>query len=235
MTPESGRVANETQLQVTIDWNRMQDAAVDGSIAINGPGDAPVSVRIQPLRSPGNTAQSLNGSVESDRCVSIEAEHFTASHDAGARWERIPSHGRTLSSMTIFPVTAASAAPPADSACLEYRMYLFDAGDVDVGAIVAPTLAFVPSRGLRYGVSFDDQAPQVVVILADKSLNAWDTSVKDAVRSSHSHHLLATPGYHILKFWQVDAGVVLQKLVVDLGGVQPSYLGPPESFRHVAP
>jgi hypothetical protein len=33
----------------------------------------------------------------------------------------------------------------------------------------------------------------------------------------------------------VDPGIVLERLVVDAGGVRPSYLGPPESFRVPAP
>ena len=56
--------------------------------------------------------------------------------------------------------------------------------------------------------------------------------VKDGVRKVKSTHSVATSGYHTLKFWMVDPGVALQKLVVNLGGVKPSYLGPPESYHH---
>jgi hypothetical protein len=133
--------------------------------------------------------------------------------------------------MTIFPVTAASANPPLNSPCLEYKMYLFHSGNFEVEAILAPTLNFVPGRGLRYALSFDDQAPQVVDALTDNSTADWSKTVKDSVRKVKTTLAVGTPGEHTLKFWMIDPGVVLQKIVVDAGGVKPSYLGPPESYR----
>ena len=176
--------------------------------------------------------QKLTGFVESGGYVSIEAEHYTRKTDAtGARWERIEDYGRTLSSMTIFPVTAASVTPPVDAPCLEYQLYTFDAGPVEVEAILAPTLNFVPGRGLRYGLSFDNDAPQIVDALAHHSERDWEMAVADSARKVKTSFKLAAPGAHALKFWMVDPGVVLQKLVVNFGGVKSSYLGPPESHR----
>jgi len=42
---------------------------------------------------------------------------------------------------------------------------------------------------------------------------------------------LTKPGAHVLKFWAVDPGVVLQKIVIEARDIAPSYLGPPESFH----
>jgi hypothetical protein len=42
-------------------------------------------------------------------------------------------------------------------------------------------------------------------------------------------HYVARPGRHTVTFWALAPGLVLQRLVVDAGGLRPSYLGPPES------
>jgi hypothetical protein len=113
-------------------------------------------------------------------------------------------------------------------------MYLFDPSQVELDAILAPSLNFLPGRGLRYAVSFDDQLPQIIDALAKNSIEDWSTSVEDNVRISKSTHVLSGTGYHTLKFCMVDPGIVLEKLVVELRPVRPSYLGPPESYRGLA-
>ena len=65
---------------------------------------------------------------------------------------------------------------------------------------------------------------------AQNGNRAWEKSVGDNAHSAISKHTLAQPGEHTLELWMIDPGVVLQKLVIDLGGVKPSDLGPPESF-----
>jgi hypothetical protein len=232
LSKAQGRIEKEERLSVSVDWSKAPQGSQQGSVRIAGPGGGPVVVKVELFNPRQPARDSLAGFVESDGYVSIDAEHYTAKNDTpGARWEMIPDYGRTLSSMTVLPMTAASVTPPNGSPSLEYRMYLFHPGKVEVQAILAPTLDFVPGRGLRFAVSFDDQPPQILDALARNSLKDWEESVKDSVRTVKSTHDVAELGYHVLKFWMVDPGVTLQKLVVDLGGLKPSYLGPPESFR----
>ena len=67
--------------------------------------------------------------------------------------------------MSIFPVTAPSVQPPENSPRLDYRMYLFTTGAVEVTSILGPCLNFAPDRGARLAVSFDDEAPQVLTVV----------------------------------------------------------------------
>jgi Gylcosyl hydrolase family 115 C-terminal domain len=226
-----GTLGSDQRLWVSVDWRKAPKGSGSGTVKLAGAGTDSVAVKVRIFNPELPTKTSLQGFVEGDGYVSIEAAHYTHKTDtASARWDEIADYGRTLSSMTLFPVTAASVTPP-DAPCLQYQMYLFSPGTVQVETILAPTLNFVPGRGLRYAIAFDDQPPQTVDILANNSQADWETSVKDSVRKIQSTHTLATSGDHVLKIWMVDPGVVLQKIVVNTGGLKPSYLGPPESYH----
>ena len=53
--------------------------------------------------------------------------------------------------------------------------------------------------------------------------------VADNIRIARTLHKVTRPGRHVLKYWFVDPTPVLQKLVIDAGGLKNSYLGHPES------
>jgi glycosyl hydrolase family 115 (putative glucuronidase)/glycosyl hydrolase family 115 len=238
VTPSNGRVDKETRLTVSVEWDRVPNGTHTATITLDGPGapggpSAPRVIQAIISNPASPSRDAVKGFVETGGYISIEAEHYTrAVSPAPVRWQVIPNLGRTLSGVTAFPVTAAAHRPGGNGARLEYQLYLLDSGTVAVKAYVSPTLAFTGAKtGVRYAISVDDEAPQVVNITADSSNPGWERSVADNIRILTTRHMLARAGSHVLRFWLVDPGVVLQKLVIDAGGERPSYLGPPESFH----
>jgi hypothetical protein len=165
--------------------------------------------------------------------TAIEAEHYTQAVDASPiAWQRLPDLGRTLGAVTTFPVTAPpTEAPGGSSPHIEYRISLAQAGPVVVSAYLAPTLDFTNTTGLRYAVSIDDEAPQLINLhtglTLDTSNRPWQQAVAQNIIVKTSEHRVAAAGPHVVKFWRVDPGVVLEKLVVSQGAVPATYLGPP--------
>lgn len=228
----SGTVDRDVRIQVTARWNEVPPGTDRGTLTIAGPDGVKVQVGVPVLHPAAPRPDALEGFVEAGGYVSMEAEHFTrAVAPAGRTWQVIPNHGRTLSGVTPFPVTTAASLEPASAMRLEYRAYLFAPGPVEVDVYLSPTQNFQPGPGRRYAVSLDEEAPQVVNVHADQSLAAWERSVANGVTTLTTKHVVAGPGYHLLKFWALDPGLVLQKVVVRRPGVRPSYLGPPESAR----
>jgi len=246
----AGTVSKEQRVAVGINWAQAPVGRDEGDIVVQQKDGAAVTVHVTAFKPASPTRDTLDGFVETDHYVSINAAHFTGETLVdGARWAEIPDYGESLSAMTVLPVTAASLLPPKAAPTLQYRMYLFDSGKVSVQAILAPTLNFAPEHGLRYAVSFDDQPPVTVDALADGSQQAWARAVSDGVRRVTTMLRVSSPGYHTLKFRMIDPGVVLDKLVVGFANpdaeqvpgtaaltqplVPESYLGPPESYHRM--
>src|SRR5262249_36314697 len=151
VTEFSGMIEKEERLWVSIDWSKAPNGLSRGTVTVAG-ANREVTVAINAFNPSEPTRASLRGFVEGEGVVSMEAEHYTDRKDAGAnRWIRIENYGHTLSGMRATgPVDAPAASPSNDSPCLEYRMYLFSTGEVELTAITGPTLNFIPGRGIRF-------------------------------------------------------------------------------------
>lgn len=229
VTPKSGRVKGQQRVTLSVDWSALKDGANQLPLTIrSGSGETATAT----IRAYKMSAKGQRGFIESNGFVSIEAPHFdSAVNTPEVKWHVLPDHGRTLSGVTSFPVTTPRQTPGPDAGYIEYKVNFTSTGNFKVFAYFSPTIDFTGGDGLEYGISIDDAKVQVVNMHDDKSHRAWQESVKDNIRISVSNHTVSTPGQHVLKFWRVDPGVVLQKIVIDTGGLHASYLGPPESAR----
>lgn len=169
---------------------------------------------------------------ESGGYVSIEAPHYTrVVNGNGIDWKILPDHGRTGSAITAFPVTAASQEPGGNSPHLEYDIYLMEGDSFRVMAYFSPTLNFHNNEGLQYAVSIDNEAPQIISINKDdNNVRLWNEWVANNIILKTTRHYAKGTGKHTLKFWMVSPCVVLQKIIIDKGGLKASYLGPPETL-----
>lgn len=169
-----------------------------------------------------------------DGYISMEADHYTKGiNSRGIVWKVLPDLGRTGSSVTPFPVTAANQTPGGNAPQLQYQFCIDDTvSSIQLLAYFSPTLNFNNDEGLQYAVSIDDGAPQVVVLNKDDNqLKTWGKWVADNIIVKTTTHVVKKTGKHVLKYWMVTPAVVLQKLVINAGGLKDSYLGPPETRR----
>jgi hypothetical protein len=234
---KNGMIEKEKRIWVSVDWKKAPTGRHKIPIEITGSDNNKVTIQAV-IFNPSTPAQkSVNGFVESNGYVSIEAEHFTrAIKSDSVNWIKIPNLGRTGSSMSILPVTANSQKSEGNNPRLEYKFYLFTTGEVTIKTYLSPTLNY-NNEGIRYAVSIDNEEPQIVNIHQGETIPDWkypmwwNQIVSNNIRIKATQHTITKPGEHVLKFWMVDPGIVLQKIIIETGDVKPSYLGPPESFN----
>lgn len=167
---------------------------------------------------------------EKDGYISMEAANFSKKNEsANVRWEIIPNLGKTLSGITTFPQNYYPNSN--ENIYLEYDFQLESEGEFPVYILVSPTLNFNENKGLRYAVSVDGQQEQIVNINDKYDVRKMERWQAKSINQTITKHNFSKKGKHTLRFRVLEPGIVLQKIMIDTGGLKPSYLGAPESSR----
>ena len=222
-----------TKIFVEIDWENApaQSQKVEFEVLSKGVKML-VSVPVKVVES-----NNAKGFVENNGVISIEAANYTkATNTDQISFVTIPNLGRTNSAVTTQPVTAPRQTINKEAANLEYPIFCQDKGEYKLKVYFSPTLNYQKSEGLKLAISIDDNSPVVINMHDDATIadwkypKWWNTAVGNNSILKSIDIRIPESGNHVIKYWPIDPGVVLQKIVLEKKSVQrPNYLGPPES------
>ncbi|MEJ5264196.1 MAG: glycosyl hydrolase 115 family protein [Bacteroidales bacterium] len=230
LSKDSGTIIDEQRIHVWVDWSQVPLGKSTSRIWVEM-NHQTVTIEIPLLHMDTLQLSSFKGFVATNGYVAMEAPHYQRAH-AGKdlKWKIIDNLGRTHSAMLVKPSVFSFDTITDDTPYLEYRFYSTDTGKVTVETCLSPTLNFNENNGLRYAISIDNEMPQIVNMNQTYTLKQWEKWVADNILKVTTRHHLTQNAEHTLKLWLLDGGIVLQRIVIDLGAQKPSYLGPPESF-----
>lgn len=237
----------DVRVYVDVDWSRIPGAfGAKSTLNISSStdygtqgGNPQVIVQVNRTSVPSSFE---NGFVESAGQLAWEAEHYTRvtpspSH-SNLTYTVLPKYGRTLSAVKLNDSLAESLSSTT-APVLEYDFFTFtpttSAQGLNVTLILSPSLNINPKKPLAYIAQVDDKPEQRRQYVIDQPqpnfpVN-WGITVAQNAWYNTTNFGEVKPGKHTLKIWLVEANVILQKVVLDLGGVVYSHNGPPESYR----
>lgn len=237
---KQGNTPTEDRINVSIDWNKVPAGKkVFGYIDISSNNNEKETVYVSVFNPESPTVQEMKGLfVQDNGYVSINAADFhRKSENKDIKISLIPNLGIENTSVQLGnPVAARQDTRMNNPASIEYDFYTFEQGSVDVYTYVLPTFVICKDRGYaghesttieaQYGVCIDDGPVMNPSTSSFEYAQVWYESVLKNCRENKTTLHINEPGKHTLKIVTGDAGTVVQKIVIDFGGMKRSYLGP---------
>jgi len=221
LKPETGK--RESRIWVEIDWNAApSQTTFESAIEFKADGKKK-SIAVKALND--QTLARSGTFAESNELISIFASNFS---NKANEWILTPGLGHTGASLTS-SVSASFASNPASAPVVEYEFYNSTSAPAEVAVFTLPTHPLNNNFSMSYGISVDGSEIKVVDFKTQNRSNEWKQNVlsNTAVRKIKTNTL--TPGKHSLKIYAVDPGVILDRIVIDLGATVKSYGVIPET------
>lgn len=244
LSKRQGNVTEEERLLVSIDWAKApQGDRVAGRISFaadNGQKDEVLVSVFNPAQPA--LADVKQNYVETNGYISIPATGYQRKQENGdvkiTTVRNLGAEGEAVQLGT--PVGKKNFASRRDASYVEYDFYCFSQGPVDVYTYVLPTYTLSNDQGYaghertnvetHYGVTIDDTRILEPSTSSVEYAQNWYESVLRNCRINKSTLNVMTPGHHKLRIICGDPGTVLQKVVLDFGGLKHSYMGPQPTF-----
>lgn len=225
-----GVVYDDLRLFVAIDWANLPAGDQTATLTVTGAGESR-QIRIQ-VSNPATPRTAIDGYAEANGYVAIEAEHYTANQTRGdVGFFVFEGLGRSGAAVSAGPMGSASYYGNLASApYLTYQVYFQTAGTFSTTVYRIPTLE---TSGQRFAIGVDGGTPSVISGQSIAESGSWSRNVINGIEKCTTTVVIPSAGYHTIRLYMVDAGVAIDRIVINTGGEADSNQGPPESYHSV--
>ena len=240
VSKKSGETATEERIEVSIDWAKVPAGErILGTLDIMSDRGEKESVYISVFNPTSPSLAEMDTLfVENNGYVAMDAASFHRKvENDDIKMIVIPNLGFENTAVQLGnPMAKAQRTAGRNTPRLEYDFYTFEQGSVDVYTYVLPTFPISKDRGYagheatnvetKYGVCIDEGPVMTPSTSSFEYAQIWYESVLKNCRINKTTLHIDKPGKHTVKIICGDAGTVLQKVVLDFGGMKRSYMGP---------
>lgn len=234
-----GTVIHEDRVWVSIDWNKVPSGdKVAGEIEFTS-GNTTEKVLLSVFNPTLPSLAEVKGLyIEDNGVISIAGAAFHRKRETDEiKMQIIDNLGFEDQSVMIGdPVARVHNPRDNNSPGVEYDFYTFHHGPVDVYTYVLPVFPLSSDRDFgfheqgtsqtRYAVCIDDGPVALPSSSAPEYTQTWSDNVLRNAAINKSTFYIDKAGKHTLHIKCGDPGMVIQKIVLDFGGMKKSYLGP---------
>lgn len=226
----TGKTLLQDRISVSVDWSEAPVGTnITGEIKITS-GNKTEKVYLPVFNPLTPAAEDLNGMyVEDKGYVSVNAGLFHRKQEnkdikirtvkgLGYENECVQLGEATKPSQDTWDIKNTPKA--------EYDFFTFSAGTVAVYIYALPLFPVNSESDTRYGIMIDNGMVHWMTTAAKEYSSQWKLNVARNSAVSMVNLNIEKPGKHTLKLLCGDPGMIIQKVVIDFGGMKRSYLGP---------
>lgn len=220
MDAQKGETSTQSRIYVAIDWNLVPAGKnANGRILVSY-GKRSKSIEVSAIRQPEGLEKLF---VENNGTIGIKPTAFHRKKELGGiQFQMIDGLGYANAALQLGNATFDSG----EGSYVEYDFYAFEAGDITIQTYMLPLFAKDKSHSTQYAVQLDGGAMVTHHNDTKEYSTEWAANVLRNTALNKAAFQLNNPGKHTLRIICVDPGMILQKIVIDLGGLKDSYLGP---------
>lgn len=228
---------SQQRLWVSVDWAKIPGGkSPEGTITFKS-GGKNYNIVVKANKNTLPELKDYKGFIENNGYISIYAKNYQDNEKKGTdSWTAINGLGLTETALEALPLRTNSEfkGEPSESAIkampvVSYNFYTFHTEPAEVKVYTVPTFPLNRNFEVRYAVSVDNGPLSIQNFKTVGRSEEWKQDVlsNSAVRSVKVPSLPA--GKHTLRIYMIDPGVILDRMLIDLGGLKPSYGVVPET------